>query len=202
MSSKRLRVAVRPRPKGPLANVGDVLIVAADFSTRHTDHQRSATQLMARASAVSASGNMRVRRKVEAVLASYGRDGTISRSDVNVEWGAFFFGTVIGWFTYYVNRYRSTVVLGDVAAIIAAVGGGAVLALFPQGTALFSAYGVGLAVGFFGYLVVLVVIVVVLHGKGWSLAWFLDGRRPRLSQEEMDGPPGSRAMGEVTTIRR
>jgi len=114
---------------------------------------------------------------------------------VGFAWGAFAFGAVIGWFTYFVNRYRSEVVLGDVLSIIGAVGGGAVLALFPAGTALFAAYGLGLAAGFFGYFLVLVLLV--LCTPGWTLAWFLDGRRPALTSSERDGSPSSRAMGEV-----
>lgn len=114
------------------------------------------------------------------------------------EWGAFAFGLVIGWFTYFVNRYRSEVVLGDVATIIGAVGGGAVLALFPQGTAMFGFYGVGLAVGFFAYFVVLVVFVA--RSPGWSWEWFLDGRRPKIDAEKQtDGTPGQRAMGGTFT---
>ena len=100
---------------------------------------------------------------------------------MNIEWGAFFFGTVIGWFTYFVNRYRTNVALGDVATVIGAVGGGAVLALFPEGTDLFGAYGIGLAVGFFGYFVVL--LVMVLCSKDHKVSWFLEGR------------PGNRGMG-------
>lgn len=99
---------------------------------------------------------------------------------MGIEWGAFCFGTVIGWFTYFVNRYRTTVALGDIATVIGAVGGGAVLALFPEGTALFGAYGVGLAVGFFGYFVVL--LLMVRGDKEWTRALFLEGR------------PGNRGM--------
>lgn len=113
---------------------------------------------------------------------------------MGVDWGAFAFGLVIGWCTYFVNRYRSEVALGDVLTIIGAVGGGAVLALFPAGTALFSSYGVGLAVGFFGYLVVLAVIV---RRAGWGAEWFLDGRRPKIDpKRQVEGVPGHRAMGE------
>jgi len=113
---------------------------------------------------------------------------------VGFEWGAFAFGLVIGWFTYFVNRYRSEVVLGDVASIIGAVGGGAVLALFPTGSAMFGAYGVGLAVGFFGYFVVL--LVLVKCSLGWTWEWFLDGRRPKIDVEkQIDGSPGQRPMG-------
>jgi hypothetical protein len=101
---------------------------------------------------------------------------------VNIEWGAFFFGTVIGWFTYFVNRYRTNVALGDVATVIGAVGGGAVLALFPEGTALFGAYGVGLAFGFFGYFLVLLRIA--------------RGSEERKSELFLEGQPGNRGMEE------
>jgi hypothetical protein len=93
------------------------------------------------------------------------------------EWGALAFGLVVGWFTYFVNRHRrEDVSLADVATIIGALGGGAVLALFPEESALFGAYGIGLAVGFFGYFMLLV--AMVLGTRGWTLEWFLDGRKP------------------------
>lgn len=111
---------------------------------------------------------------------------------MSFEWGAFAFGAVIGWFTYFVNRYRVEVTLADVATVIGALGGAAVLALFPAETALFSAYGIGLAAGFFGYFLILVVLV--RRSEGWTAAWFLDGRRPKLSDNQIIGD-GSRAMG-------
>jgi len=111
---------------------------------------------------------------------------------MSFDWGAFAFGVVIGWFTYFVNRYRAEVTLADVATVIGALGGAAVLALFPAETALFSAYGIGLAVGFFGYFLILVVLVI--SSEGWTAAWFLDGRRPKLSDDQIAGD-GSRAMG-------
>jgi len=107
-----------------------------------------------------------------------------------LEWGAFAFGAVIGWFTYVVNRYRAEVKLADVATIVGALGGGAVLALFPEQSTLFAAYGLGLAAGFFGYFVILVLLV--LSQKGWTMAWFLDGRRPPL--EDSLPSDGSRPM--------
>jgi hypothetical protein len=115
------------------------------------------------------------------------------------DWGAFAFGTVIGWFTYFVNRHRGEVALGDVLSIVGAVGGGAVVALFPEGSALFSSYGIGLATGFFGYFLILVVMVI--FAKGWSLGWFLDGRRPKLANTEMDGSPENRPMREAKDPR-
>ncbi len=53
------------------------------------------------------------------------------------EWGALAFGVVIGWYTYFVNRHRAEVKIADVASIIGAIGGGAVLALFPEQSRLF-----------------------------------------------------------------
>jgi hypothetical protein len=107
-----------------------------------------------------------------------------------LEWGAFAFGAVIGWFTYVVNRYRAEVKIADVATIIGALGGAAVLTLFPEETTLFAAYGLGLAAGFFGYFVILVLLV--LSQRDWTVAWFLDGRRPPLGDKLSSD--GSRPM--------
>lgn len=94
--------------------------------------------------------------------------------------GAASFGAVIGWLLYYVNRYRSgTVQFSDLVTVIGAIGGGAVLALFPAGSVLFGAYGIGLAIGFFAYfarLNQLVVRSIALQGA-FNFEWFLDGRR-------------------------
>jgi hypothetical protein len=90
--------------------------------------------------------------------------------------GAFAFGMIIGWYAYFVNRYRKgDVTLGDLTTIIGTLGGGAVLALFDKKTDLFGAYGVGLAVGFFLYFFVLIVLVGL--SKNFDSDWFLDGRR-------------------------
>jgi len=95
------------------------------------------------------------------------------------EWGALCFGLVIGWFTYFVNRHRAgPISINDVASIIGALGGSAVLGLFPAKTALFGAYGVGLAIGFFGYFALLVIMVWRQKERGWTFEWFLDGRKP------------------------
>jgi hypothetical protein len=91
------------------------------------------------------------------------------------KWGAFAFGLVLGWFLYFLNRYRKEVSLADLTTVIGAVGGGAVLALFPAKTDLFGAYGVGLAVGFFGYLLVLVGLVV--KSENFGVDYLVDGRR-------------------------
>ena len=115
--------------------------------------------------------------------------------------GAAGFGIVIGWYVYYLNRYRKgDVQLSDLVTVIGAIGGSAVLALFPSGSDLFGAYGVGLALGFFGYFVVLVILVSI--SSNFDVDWFLDGRRtlpvgtvwvPEVGQH----PPGGTSMFKV-----
>ncbi|MGH9177989.1 MAG: hypothetical protein ACRD0N_05490 [Acidimicrobiales bacterium] len=91
------------------------------------------------------------------------------------EWGAFGFGLVLGWFLYFLNRYRKEVSLADLTTVIGAVGGGAILALFPAKTDLFGAYGLGLAAGFFGYFLVLVALVA--KSPNFGVDYLIDGRR-------------------------
>jgi hypothetical protein len=72
--------------------------------------------------------------------------------DVNIV-GAFLFGIVVGWITYRtLRRQGETVALSNIASVIAAIGGGAVTALFKE-QELFSWYCIGLSIGFFGYLI-------------------------------------------------
>lgn len=97
--------------------------------------------------------------------------------------GAFAFGLLVGWYVYYINRYRKgDVQWSDLVTLIGIIGGTAVLSLFPQGTSLFGAYGIGLAIGFFLYFLVLQIMVRV--SKNFDVDWFLDGRR------KVPGPDG------------
>jgi hypothetical protein len=92
--------------------------------------------------------------------------------------GAAAFGVLIGWLVYYINRYRKAdVQLSDLVTLIGVLGGGAILALFPAKTDLFGAYGIGLAIGFFVYFIVLVFLVGI--SKNFDVDWFLDGRRKK-----------------------
>ena len=92
--------------------------------------------------------------------------------------GAGCFGAILGWYLYYVNRYRSgTVDFGDITTIATTIGGAAVLALFPSGTDMFGAYGIGLAIGFFGYYLAL--NTMVARSQNFDADFFLDGRRKR-----------------------
>ena len=96
--------------------------------------------------------------------------------------GAGGFGAIVGWYVYYINRYRrGDVQLTDLVTLVGVLGGGAVLALFPARTDLFGAYGIGLFVGFFSYLVVLAGLVN--NSANFDSDWFLDGRRRKLGKD-------------------
>lgn len=117
--------------------------------------------------------------------------------------GAASFGSIVGWLVYYINRYRTSAVqFTDLVTVIGIIGGGAVLALFPAGSALFGAYGIGLAVGFFAYFARLQNLVKrsMETGGAFNWEWFLDGRRRHPKEGEgygtSDGKPAPQtAMG-------
>lgn len=91
-------------------------------------------------------------------------------------WGSGCFGAILGWYLYFINRYRTGEVgFGDLTTIIGIIGGVGVLALFPAGTDLFGSYGIGLAIGFFGYYFMLAGLVSM--SKNFDVDFFLDGRR-------------------------
>jgi len=72
--------------------------------------------------------------------------------------GAIAFGLVVGWVTYRTLRRKEGVsALSDISSVIAAVGGGTVVALFKSGE-FFGFYSIGLAIGFFLYLIVNMII--------------------------------------------
>lgn len=90
--------------------------------------------------------------------------------------GAACFGALIGWYVYYINRYRkSDVQWSDLVTLVGIIGGSAILSIFERGTDLFGAYGIGLAIGFFSYFKMLRRLVD--ESKNFDADWFLDGRR-------------------------
>jgi len=116
--------------------------------------------------------------------------------------GAGGFGAVLGWYLFFLNRYRTGEVgLEDLVTVVGALGGAAILALFPAKSDLFGAYGIGLALGFFGYFIVLAVLV--RRSGSFGVEWFLDGRRKRPAADEVI-PEGTavtvRAMGDEDAI--
>ncbi len=98
-------------------------------------------------------------------------------------WGAGAFGFLIGWYVYYINRYRKAdVQLSDLVTLLGVIGGGAVTTLFKAESPLFGAYGIGLGLGFFTYFIVLIFLVGI--SKNFNTDWFLDGRRKKVANDE------------------
>ncbi|MCA9960050.1 MAG: hypothetical protein R3E31_30305 [Chloroflexota bacterium] len=95
--------------------------------------------------------------------------------------GAGGFGAIVGWYVYYINRYRTgDVQFSDLVTVIGIIGGGSILAIFPAATDLFGAYGIGLFLGFFGYFAIL--LLMVGKSDSFHVEWFLDGRKKKPSK--------------------
>ena len=117
-------------------------------------------------------------------------------------WGAAFFGALIGWYVYFLNRYRTgDVQISDLATLLGVIGGGAVLTLFPAKSDLFGAYGVGLFSGFFLYFLML--MFMVAKSPNFSVDWFLDGRRVKPADNEVIPPKTAETVHamEANTVR-
>jgi len=94
--------------------------------------------------------------------------------------GAAAFGALIGWYVYYINRYRkSDVQFSDLTTIIGILGGARILKIIPSATPLFGAYGIGLFVGFFGYFISL--LLLIHSSENFNADFLLDGRRRELT---------------------
>ena len=116
--------------------------------------------------------------------------------------GAVCFGLILGWYLYFINRYRSGPVdFGDIITILGAVGGAAVTALFKSCTDLFGAYGIGLAVGFFLYYAIL--NSMVARSPNFDSDFFLDGRRKKLAPDSFipEGWRGAVSSGMDQTFQ-
>jgi hypothetical protein len=101
--------------------------------------------------------------------------------------GAGCFGLLIGWYVYYINRHRKDdAQLSDLVTLIGVIGGATILSLFPAGTLLFGAYGIGLAIGFFGYFAML--LILVRNSDKFDIDYFLDGRK-KDAEGKMMVPP-------------
>ena len=68
--------------------------------------------------------------------------------------GALAFGVVIGWVTYRTLRRNKPNGLSDIATVIGAIGGATITGLFPRESETFGYYGIGLFIGFVGYLII------------------------------------------------
>jgi hypothetical protein len=63
--------------------------------------------------------------------------------------GASFFGAVVGWLAHNVFQRAELLNVSWLASIIGVVGGGAVMAIFPERSPMFGAYCIGLGFSFF-----------------------------------------------------
>jgi hypothetical protein len=78
--------------------------------------------------------------------------------DNAADWGSLLFGIVIGWTAYRtLVRTTSSAQISDLATVIGAVGGAAVTGLFDN-KHLFGVYSIGLAIGFFAYILIFFVL--------------------------------------------
>ncbi len=116
--------------------------------------------------------------------------------------GAGCFGLILGWYLYFINRYRSGPVdFGDITSMLTAIGGAGVLALFPSGSDLFGAYGIGLAAGFFLYYAIL--NTMVARSPNFDSDFFLDGRRKKVQPDSFipENWRGATSSGMDQTIQ-
>lgn len=114
---------------------------------------------------------------------------------ISVAVGSICFGVVIGWITYYTMRKNTKErALADIMVIISALIGPAVLAVFPAPTdeakeTMFGYYGIGLAMGFFTYYIVFVLLLWKAPEKLLAAMTIVPTR-----SEEGAGPPDSGIM--------
>lgn len=105
--------------------------------------------------------------------------------------GAGLFGVVIGWITYRtLRRAEGGARIADLAAVVAAVGGGAVVNAQLAEPDLFAAYGIGLCAGFFSYLVV----SLILEGRP-AVVGFMGDDPPAALSRAAQRPSGGGFLG-------
>lgn len=81
--------------------------------------------------------------------------------------GAGLFGVVVGWIAYRTLRRREgPALLSDISSVLGAVGGAAVAALPFDDPDMFGCYAIGLAAGFFLYLIVAFAVTAYAKKKG------------------------------------
>jgi hypothetical protein len=95
--------------------------------------------------------------------------------------GAVCFGVVVGWVVYRTLRRTDRAAVSNIATVVGAVGGGAVLGIFKSGTS-FGWYAIGLAAGFFGYLL----LSLLMGGREQTVTW-MGGGEPGSSGSAQTG---------------
>ena|SRR5271165_1360696 len=103
--------------------------------------------------------------------------------------GALFFGFVVGWVTYRTLRRSQTAGISDIASVIGAVGGAAVTGLFSKESGAFGTYCIGLAVGFFLYLITALFVANQAGKSDSANEWLGEPPKSRGSPEGGPLPP-------------
>ena len=109
------------------------------------------------------------------------------------EEGALAFGLVIGWVTYRTLRRSEKSGLSDIATVIGAVGGAAITKLFPSDTATFGMYCIGLAIGFFAYFIVSLILASKADQSAAVNEWL--GEPPKAASTSGGGGGGGSTGG-------
>jgi NhaP-type Na+/H+ or K+/H+ antiporter len=92
--------------------------------------------------------------------------------------GSAAFGVVLGWITYRTLRRTQGTGLSDIATVLGVVGGATVTGLFPREGGSFSWYAIGVALGFFGY------VVCCMKAPARIVLW--------MGEDSHEFPPGER----------
>jgi hypothetical protein len=98
--------------------------------------------------------------------------------------GALVFGLVVGYLTYRTLVRVEQTAITDLAAVIAAIGGGAVTQLFEPTSDAFAWYAIGLAAGMLGFFL----LYWKLNGKA-ELAKVMVSETSVVGQRENTGGP-------------
>jgi hypothetical protein len=78
----------------------------------------------------------------------------LRRNRVIINISALCFGVVVGWVTSRTLRRSTSSGLSDIATVIGAVGGAAITGIYKPSADAFGYYAIGLAAGFFAYLII------------------------------------------------
>jgi hypothetical protein len=107
--------------------------------------------------------------------------------------GAFFFGLLLGWILYRTLRLQAGANgVAEIASIIGALGGAAVLALF-KSDVLFGWYATGLLIGFFVYFVLDLLLYGQQQSQPWRVVLVPPVASPATPPAEAPSPDGERA---------
>ena len=79
--------------------------------------------------------------------------------------GASSFGAVVGWLAHNVFQKAELLNVSWFASMIGVIGGGAVTAIFPQGSLMFGTYCIGLFISFFTRVIILPIIKAINEEK-------------------------------------